>query len=517
MKKVLKKVGIGVVVTLILSLCFVFIGVAYLFLYPKGELFGIVYASEKSSKVYTIGEYDITTLKEIKVTSTRFNIIIQADEVDTVRAYVKSKVSGFAKKDKSTTNLACNYNKSNKSVALNLSEPSGLVSANDSYIKVFIPKALMENGLKLDLNTGKKTDIKIYGEKYTKLSELKVNINRGDLYFDGLEAENIIIKANKSNIYTGDNVTGVTKYMSLDIGKSKVNFLYAGNGAEYLTKEIPEKDKINYKVENLCIKNAEKNSLIRLFNCDYLYSDTGCVVSAGEIRLYYLGKSNFKSSDTILSIYKMTNEDNDSNMSFDGKGGVTITENYSPLNIIGNSGTISIKMSDAVMSLEVNTGSINVENARKKLALIVNRGKAYINYAKDAEDSSYTVDREVVSLRTKHGNIFINGVEKIDAVVDDGGAPTIKIFYHKVVGKSNLDVGNANLQVVVPVNEAVTLDVVGTNAYLQSDVGTATRENSILNSSYLRHAYGNASGNILKINTSGEVVLMSSDIYELKK
>jgi len=488
--------------------------VAYLFLYPKGELFGVVYVSDSSSKVYTVGEYSPDQLKEINVSTTNFDIIVDTDSTETVRAYIKTKVTGLALKKNSTTEFGYFYDDNKKSLTLALDEARGWLSANDSYIKLVVPKNLMSNKLNLKLSTKKKTNITIYGNGVAKLSTLDVVINRGELYYDGLEAENIFIKANKAKISTGGKVEGTTNYLSLDINNSSADFLNAGTGGKYIDG-FPEIDKVDYKVENLVIKSATRKSNIKLFNCGFMYTAPSCKAEDGNIRIYYLGKADIKSVDTEIEIYKLLKSER-SSFNFSGEGGLYINENNSALNVTTNSGDVVIKTSNEAVLLETKKGYLNVQKARKPVSLITYKGSANIQFDKDAENGSYTVDREITSLRTYSGNIKIYGVEKINGLVDEGGDPSIEIHFNRVKDVNTLDVENANIKIVVPENEPITLDLTCDHAMLDIDVGTATAE-GLHNGKFVRTVYASTSSNYLKITSSGNVNIISKDIYELKK
>lgn len=515
MKKVFLKIGTSILITLLVAICLIFVGMAYLFLYPKGELFGIVYVSEKLSKVYTVGEYNINELSQIEVNTNGFDIQVDTDDSDTVRAYVKTRITGFALKKNSETRFEYDYNENELKLALNMNEATGWLSANDSYIKLVVPQVLMKNNISLKLSTGKKSDININGRNVSKLSNLDITLNRGKFFFDGLEAENIFIKANKADIKAGKDVVGTTNYMALDVNNSKVNLLSAGEGEKYLKENIPEVDKISFKVNDLVIKSATRNSSIKLFNCDFMYTDTSCEATAGNITIYYLGKANVNAKDTNINIYRLINED-DSIFKFSGKGDLSINQNFAVLNVTTTFGDVYIKMSDAVMALETKDGTITVEKARKPISLITSNGEANIKFDEDSTDGEYTVEREIISLRTYYGNIKIEGLEKISGVVDNGGAPTIELHFNKVISESVLDVKKANLKIIVPENEAVTLNLICDNAELDIHVGTATREGNH-NGDFVRTVYASSTTNVLKISTSGYINIMSKDIYELKK
>lgn len=515
MKKMFKNIGVTLLIVLFTAICLSFIGVAYLFLYPKGELFGVIYLSDKSLEVYSVGEYDISQLNKIELKTNNFDIIVDTDNTDTVRAYVKTRVVGLCLKKNSESKFEYLYNENESKLTLNMREATGWLSAKDSYVKLVVPKKLMESGFDLELSTKNKTDININGRGVTKLNNLDVVINRGDFYFDNLEVENLFVKANKGTVIAGVNVVGNTNYVSLDINNSYVDLLKAGDKNGYIDNGIPNIDQIDYKINNLVIKSASRKSDIRIFNCGYMYTAPSCSASGGSIIVYYLGKAKVDADNCEIQIYQLLDND-DSKFTFDGEGGLNIIENYSVLDATTNSGEIYVKMSDNVMSLETTSGSVNVQKARKPISLITFRGKANISFDKDSEDGSYTVEREIISLRTCYGNIKLYGVDKVSGIVDTEGAPNIEIHYNQVNGTSTIDAKKANLKIVVPQDKPLTMDLVCTNAKLNIHVGTVTNEGTC-NGDFTRTVYAGATTNILNITTAGYVNIMSKDIYELKK
>lgn len=508
----------------IVAICLSFVGVAYLFLWPGSELFGIIYVSDNRAYVEPIGdEYllsQLLNINEIEINTNGYDIKVVADDsIDCITAYVKNKVTGFALKKNSKNELEYDFYNDITKLVLNMREVKGWVSASGSYIKIHIPEEIMRNNIKLKISTGKKSDINIEGGECASLSCLDIKINRGELYYNGLEAQNVYLKANKAEILAGPKVFGKTDYMYLDIGNSHVNLLNAGEGAKYLlTDEIPETDKINYKVNNLVIKSATKKSRIRLFNCGHLYTDTNCEALNGTIQIYYVEKAHVKAKDTKVWINKLTGP-GESEFTFTGKGGLDIVYNYGNLNATSNSGNILVSMSNEVMSLETNSGKILVNDARKPLSIIVYSGEVNIDFDENPEDSSFTVDPEIILLRTHSGNIKINDVENINLVVDEGGKPNIEICYKKVVGLNVLDAqkaSDANIMVIVPENEGVELDINSYNSILNINVG-ATKNEGFYNGTYHITVYTEETDNILQIDFIGSSSLYSKDVYELKK
>lgn len=511
MKKLLKKIGISFAVVLVVLVCLLFVGAAYLFLYPKGELFGIVFASHNNSEVVTI-DLD-SQVDEIVVNTVKYDINVYPQEIDdNIRVYIKNKISGFAKKDKSTTRLEYNYDDSQNTLMLNLVEPTGLIGAKDSFINVLIPKALMENKISLNLSTKKKSNINLYGNEITKLKDLKISINRGNAYFNGLEVENLYLKADKGDIVAGEKVVGKTEYLELDIGNSKVDLLNAGNGFELLKKEIPESAAINYEVNVVSIRSAEKKSLLRLFNCNKIYTEAGSVVGGGKAILYYVDSiNNFNSRNYSFEIYKLANS---SVINSSGNGTVFINRCLGSANITTNKGKIEIRNVENTLSLESGSGDINVQNVKKPLSIITKTGKINIDFSEDEH-----AERVITSLRTHSGNVNINNVDRImSAVVESGSDMFIK--FNSIIYTSSLKLENSNTTIVVPEQKPISAEI-STNLELnlQVDVGTVTRQNSKLykdeNFSFV--AYATTSSNILKINSLGNLKIFSKDIYELKK
>lgn len=515
MKKVLLRIGSTFLIVVLVAICLVFLGMAYLFLFPKGELFGIVYISEKSSVVYSVGEYDTSQLNQIELITTGFDVAVKADNREQVSAYVRTKVNGFALKKNSEINFEHYYDENELKLTLIMREPTGWIGASGSYVKLLVPENLMSNDIKIKITTGKKSNVEVVGGENTKLSELDVTLNRGELKFDSLQAENIFIKANNAKIIAGPKVSGITSYMALDIGSSSVNLLNAGGGDKYLKESIPEINKIDYKVENLAIKNITKRGDIKIFSCAYMFTATSCEATDGNVVIYYLGKANIVGCDASFDVYKLVNEQ-DSIFKFYGRGGISISNNYGILNATTNSGTINIGMSNTVMALETNSGKIEVVNARRAVSLITSSGSAYVKFAEEAKDGSYTVQREIITLRTYYGNIKIEGLEKINAVVDKGGEPTIELRFKRAIDQSIINAEKANLKVIVPNDEPIRLIVTCEEAMLEVDVGTATY-NGYLNGEFIKTVYSNSTTNILQINTLGKVKLISEDIYELEK
>ena len=282
MKINMKKIGIISLIILISLFCLIFFALAYLFLVPDSELFGIIYISNKKSKA------NINQLTEINLTSHSYDLSVEvSSELDVIKVYVYNDVQGYCKKDDSIIELNTYYDIVNKKLNISMKEAKGWIGSGDSYIKMFVPKTLATEEMSINLKTSKTSNINFNG-KQSNFNSLEFNVNRGDIYFDYLSAKIIKISANKSDVKVGKNVVGATQILYLDVGNSYIDFTEAGGARDQLNKNEPNFSKINFSISKVILQGAEKKSLIRIFKADEVVTDNQTVLNKGKFEAYYV-------------------------------------------------------------------------------------------------------------------------------------------------------------------------------------------------------------------------------------
>ena len=529
MKKKIKKISFILLIILITFISLFLIGLAYLFLFPNSQLFGVTYAKDSSRKAYSLYEYTVDELQEINVTTLRYDINVSiTEEYNNIHIYVYNDISAFTKKSNANNETQISYLAQNKSLNIFTDEIEGaLVNSRSSNIKILIPKNLINQNLSVNLNSSTKSNISFMGIEELNLGALSVKVHRGDVKIDKIQVNELSITAYRSKIMAGEGLNGKINKLVLNAGSSQVDFTRAGNGRNILNEnkenETPDYSAINFDIGKLYINDAQRKSVIQVFRCDELLSDTGYIVNSGKLEMYFVDYMNINVVDFDILLYSLTNISGlkESVFNSSGKGSLTVYNCDSILNANTDEGNIDIYNPKNFLSLESYKGNINVYEAEKEISVASTYGDININYKENTEDNHFEYTntnkyRYISSLRTKFGKVKVVNINKINIEIEDGGDAKIFLDFDKVIDPSEIIARGANLTIVVPKDEEVKISVVGDNANLKVDVGTLTRENSTFTGTYNGEAYGHTQTNEINIkNLTGNAELYSDNIYAI--
>lgn len=481
MKKVFNKIGVYLLILFVVLISLIIIGVGYLFLVPKAELFGISYVKDKTYKYYSSVDYDIELIDKLIIKASKFNINIKAsDEHDDIRIKVYNDFSGFSK-NKKANEFIFEYNPSDDSLLLETKEMSGWIGSGDSRIDVFIPKALFGEAFSVSASAKSDCSIAVEGFGGAKLGSLEIGLNRGDFYYDNISINEIYIKSNRGEITAGENVSGEVETLTLDLGKNKVDFLYAGKAQEGLKKEGAEYEDIDFVVKKLILRNCEKNGEIRLIRCEKILSDEGCVVNGGKLTVSKCKFFDVESENFSMRCYNLDEAVTTSYFKASGTGSIVVDNAGSVCNLSTNSGDIKVEKANKELVVETMTGDISLNKASFGVTAITKSGN--ISVAFDEELGEYSIGnrvRVIDSLRSSGGTVKVIGVNKMNL---DVSKADVYVEYYKVVDTNEVKTNDASAKIVVPKNEAVQLNCLGQNAKLKVEVGT-THYDEVLTGEY---------------------------------
>jgi hypothetical protein len=131
----MKKVWKYVIITLLMLLGLCCVGVLYLFFVPNSSLFGITYIN--NNKKLSSLKYDKEDVTEVVLNSRAYEINILTSSDSNIYTEVKSHSFGFVL----TKNEVCDIKATltNNILTLNVIEPYGLATPNNSEINLYLP------------------------------------------------------------------------------------------------------------------------------------------------------------------------------------------------------------------------------------------------------------------------------------------------------------------------------------------------------------------------------------------
>ena len=530
MKKVFKKIGIILAITICVLLFVGFVGIAYLFLVPNSSLLGVSYVSNKTSKYYQLGKYDSYTkpINQMVVNTKQYGINVVVDkDADNLQVYMKNDVAGLVKKKNSTTDLVYSYDYINKAINISTKEITGLVGYGNSYIEVIFPKNVVTESLKIKLSAGNDADISINGVKEVKIDTLNVSAWRGAINIDNIEMRALNLNVSKSKVVIGENVGNQIEYAKLDIGNSNVSFLKAGGGEKEILNARKEDREINinnvqFNITKLEVSSMKKDGSVKLIKCNELCSSAYPInrVYGGEIECWYISSLlQFSTTNCDITIKDIGGIDTGSVYDANGNGCFNLVGKSSGnLSIKSSSGKINVNQVLGVGDFQTQSGDINIKNATKSLQLVSQTGNITAKFGDNVAESmgDGSPFRRVSLLRVKNSKVNIVGLNVINAVVENGGNAEIKLNYKKVINSNTFDIKSGNLLAIVPTDNPLRINVDSVNSWLNCHVGSATYQASKLNGNFDKIVYTQLSmvDGVLDIDVDGgSVSLYSDDVY----
>ena len=525
-----KKIGIFLLVIVLFTLVVCVAGLAYLFLVPNSELFGIVYAKNKTTYEYNIGDYNVDELKSLNVSTNRYDVEIMSSKEDSeIRAYVKNDISGLVKSKNSKTELIYKYDGYSKALDLSLEEMSGWVSAGNSKVLLVIPYDLVNSQLGIKVVARKGAEIRINGFETDNVAEknalalVDITNNHGAIFIDSLIITQFRIKTASGKVELGSNVSGIVSLAEISVGNGIVDFRKAGDAQTVMAEEGYDINTIDFKVEKIILNQVGNKGKLHFIRVGEMASGDGVVLSGGNCEVKNLSFFSINSKDFNLSIENLNYYANSvSEFRASGTGMFNLVgKAYSSMNIVTKKGDIKISNADEVVSAESYSGKIQILNANREVSLINIKGNSYISFGKNSPQyNSLSKFRCISSARIKSGKLIVEGLNKINLTVEEGGKPNIELLFNKIIDKNVLNVGKANLLMVTPNDEPFELNYFANEADTDISIGTVTRKAEKSSEEFFRYVFCEPSendNNTIEIHSSGKAQLYSLNIFnELK-
>lgn len=529
MKKVFKKIGVVLGITVCVLLFVSFVGFAYLFLVPNSSLLGIKYISNKSAKYYQLGEYDTASkpINQLVINTKNYNVKFVVDkDVNGLQVYMKNDVAGLVLKKDSAINLGYSYDNINKKLDISTKEINGWIGYGSSYIEVIVPEDVIVANLVLKITVGSDSYIDVGGMSGTKIDTLNLTAGRGAINIDNIEMRALTINASKSKVVIGENIGNQIENVKLNVGNSSVNFLKSGGGEQEIVKAKNEKravnkDNVAFNIVKFEVVGMKKDGKIQFIKCDELSSAgyTENRISGGSIECVYVSKLiQFYTNNCSIKLNEIGGNVN-SIYNADGSGNFNLVGvSNGDLTIHSSSGKIFVNQLLGVGDFKTNSGDITIKNATKSLQLISQKGDINVKFGEDVSEflGDSSPYRRVSLLRVKNSRVNISGLNVIKMVVENGGNADVKLTYKKVLGDNTFDVNTGNLLAIVPKDCPLKIDVTGNDTMFNCQVGSATYPMAKLNANYNMTVYTQLTSvdGTLKIDAGrGTVSLYSDDLY----
>ena len=176
---------------IVLLLSLFCIGVLYLFFVPTASLFNISYLSAKDE--FSVTPSNQESINRLEVNSLHYPIKLIPTDSENVSTKIFANSFGFVATNTKQARVESKIQ--NRTLYLNIIEPTGLVTKNNSYIEIYLPKK------NLDVKLTNKNAITTLDHSELKINNFSYMTEYGDLNLISASIDGtIILKAIKSYI-----------------------------------------------------------------------------------------------------------------------------------------------------------------------------------------------------------------------------------------------------------------------------------------------------------------------------
>ena len=432
----MKKVGKYVIISLLLLLGLCCVGILYLFFVPNSTLFNITYINHH--KTIKSEKFNVSAISKIDVNSRSYDVKILPTDTEYVYSKVYSNSFGFVLKKNSTISVETSV--SNNVLTINVIEPHGFATKNDSYIEIYVPES---NPLDLELCNYKAKTI-IDGENI-QINNLSYSTTNGDFDFNNGEIKGSLnLDIEKSTFTIEKNVK--TYSNNVKLGTTKGKFIASSS-----------------KLGDVTI-SKNTHGVISINECAVLSQDIES--AGGSISIEKALRLIISTSDTNISVNEISNGASII-LTQSGKVHIKNLSGYSTIHT--NSANVQIDNCNNEVIVHTTSGNITINNAFKTVRIKTDSGNAVVNFSKSA--SNYTnADGEksrTLYATIANGTLSATGVqhigvpntnadETITGITITGGG-SVNLNMGDVLGKNQINGNNGNVSVLVNDNSQYVL------------------------------------------------------------
>lgn len=433
---------------------------AFMYFSPGTALLGYEYVLCKNSATET---YNLTTdpsVENIKGLEIQTNIcdvyIYPNGESDEIKVVESLKFSGFVKQINSNCKVDVSvydkiFSQSSaqvKTLKINVTEPTGWVSKNGSFVKVYIPENLEIKNL---LVNSKEGDIKYSSD----VGENKIAFD--DVYLQTSNYGKIFInnKQTINNYYLATGYSTLSFEDTNSISANKItfqtesgNFVFSNNAST-----------ATLNLTNGLVVSSTNNTSGPHIKIDVLNSDLKADCKNGTFNIGQIGQEDspkqvaFSTNKATIKFKKVYGNISVLSGEGDTQNNVSITNFKSTglSNIIeSGAGNVLVEKLDGTLAVETSSGNINLKNVSydKTIALSTRSGDINIDYnfhAGNVLDAS-------LKIVTATGNIKVNNLScKFDIkVLNSSSNKKLDINFSAIAENDNkIEAKDRNVNLVI--------------------------------------------------------------------
>jgi hypothetical protein len=408
--------------------------VLYLFFIPHSSIFNITYISLNSTEVSK--KYNSDDVSKIVLNSRAYNVMIESDEEEET-IFVEARANSFGFVLNKHSKFAITTSIKNEVLTINIEEPYGFATKNNSYIKLNIP-----NGKDFDLVLSNKSAKTTFESSNVSINNFDYSTTRGECeLISGTIKGNINLNLNKCKFKIKSSFTTSSNDTSLKLTTGKFIAEHSVLG--------------DIKVVD------NKRGVIKINECKDF---TKLVpVAGGQININKCNILRVNTSDTDIYVGSAQGVD----IKLSKSGGAEIGSLQLPSIVSTDEGNIKINSADSTVSASSNSGNITINNATATISVSSNYGDVIVNFS-DSAKSYLDSEPQGVKYRVLYAKIYnakltATGVEHVGSIAAEesgirvSGNGRVNLNMKNVYGTNNIDGKNGSVYVVVNKNSSYIL------------------------------------------------------------
>lgn len=454
--KVVKKVGIAlmIVVGILLALFLIFVG--YLFVMPAHSLFGYRLANySKNREITTTASVAGLTTENIvlRAGAYQLNLIVTDQENSRVSAIMSRDLFGLVKASQGDVKYNFEFDHSTNSLVGTTYEPDGLKLRGKCYVTVYIPAALIADvgTVRLETSSGA---ITVGADYALEHDNLYLVTESGEIVLDNVDLTGELT----AELHAGSLTT--TERTKLNLTKTKIT---TSKGKINFT----EKGSNKYTFGDFVVDNSSTGYLSATEVDSLVYTGNG-----GKINITTINDVDINAVNTSVTLGKV---DAGAYVNITNEGSISIGEANAYCDLYCANGKITIDKSNSKLSVSTSSGAVTIKSATEYVDVTTISGNINVTFAEETGYYDTTNSLRQALITTRSGAVNLVGVDYAN-VESKSGSSRVYVSFHNIAdAESRITTKGAPVSILAPKGNSPAEDPNG-DKYAITIVSTTTPE-----------------------------------------
>lgn len=454
--KVVKKVGIAlmIVVGILLALFLIFVG--YLFVMPAHSLFGYRLANYSKNKEISSSASVVGLTTEnivLKSGAYQLNVVVTDQENNRVTATMSRDLFGLVKANQGDVRYEFEFDHSTNSLIGTVCEPEGLKLRGKCYVTIFIPATLVSDAetIRLESSSGAMTIGADYDFEHDNLSILTKS---GAVVLDNVNLTgNLSAEINAGSMTTTERSSLNLTKTHITMSKGKVNFTEKGTNGYTFGEFVVDNSSTGY------LSATKVDSLV--------YTGNG-----GRININTINDIDANGVNTNITLNKVNAG---AYINITNEGSINIDETNAYCDLYSSNGKITINKSNSKLSLSTASGAVTVNSATEYVDVTTGSGNINVTFADNVGYYNGSNSLRQALVTTKSGEINLKGVDYANVESRSASSKVYVSFHNIADAESKITTKGAPVSILAPKGNSPAEDPNG-DKYAITIVSTTTPE-----------------------------------------